>query len=128
MAKRKTLPAPPEEFAAGWLGKLDSRYGLTQEMRQRYAALTDDLGGADTLSYAARSLCERALWLEYWLSMQERELVGGADGAFDVGKWTQAVNSLQGLYSKLGLRRVPRDVPTLRSIIARHGANGSAQP
>jgi len=85
-------------------------------MRDRYRTFTDDLGGADCLSYAQRSLVERALWLEYWLAQQEQYLATG--GEFDVGKWTQAANSLQGILSKLGLQRIAKDVPDLGKYLA----------
>lgn len=106
----------PDRFSSGWLDALDTRTALARHMRDRYQSLTDDLGGVDALSYAQRSLCERALWLEYWLASQERELAKGEP--FDVGRWTQAANSLQGIFSKLGLQRVARDVPTLQDWIA----------
>lgn len=100
--------APPQKFAPNWLDTLDGRTGIAQEMRTRYQNMTDDLGGNDRLSYAQRSLATRALWLEYWMQEQERALATG--GEFDVGKWTQAANSLQGILSKLGLERQARDV------------------
>jgi hypothetical protein len=84
-------------------------------MRERFNAFTADLGGVEHLSYAQRSLVERALWLEYWLAQQEQALATGAD--FDVGKWTQAANSLQGILSKLGLERQAKDVPNLQDYI-----------
>ena len=95
------------KFANGWLDGLDGRLGLARELRQRFETLTNDLGGSDSLSYAQRSLCERALWLEYWLATQEKNLAAG--GEFDVGKWSQACNSLQGIFAKLGLKRAPKD-------------------
>jgi len=111
---------PPQQFANGWLAELDGRTAIAGAMRGRYTEFTDDLGGADNLSYAQRSLVERALWLEYWLSTQERELASG--GEFDVGKWTQAANSLQGILAKLGLHRAARDVPNLASFMAKRKA------
>ena len=95
---------------------MDGRLSLARDMRERFATVCNDLGGADRLSYMQRSLVERALWLEYWLSQQERELASGA--GFDVGKWVQAANSLQGIYSKLGLQRQARDVPDLQTYLA----------
>jgi hypothetical protein len=71
------------QFHNGWLDALDFRTAMTKEMRDRFVALTNDLGGADRLSYAQRSLCERALWLEYWLASQERSLAAGSE--FDAG-------------------------------------------
>lgn len=103
--------SPPDRFQQGWLDRLDGRFAMAQELRQRYDALTSDLGGADRLSYAQRSLCERVLWLEFWLASQERELARG--GEFHIGSWVQAVNSLQGIFTKLGLKRQAKDVPSL---------------
>ncbi len=110
----------PDRYSSGWLGALDSRTALAREMRDRYQTMTDDLGGADRLSYAQRSLAERALWLEYWLASQERELANGND--FAVGQWTQACNALQGIYSKLGLQRQAREVPSLSEYLAKKEA------
>ena len=111
------LPTPPRKFTQGWLADLDGRTDTAKQMRERFASFTQDLGGAERLSYAQRSLVERALWLEFWLASQERELAEGKE--FDVGKWVQAANSLQGIMSKLGLERVAREVPSLREYIQR---------
>ena len=111
----KTQPVG-SQFTNGWLDGLDGRLGVARELRQRFQALTGDLGGSASLSYAERSLCERALWLEYWLAKQETELANG--GEFDVGKWVQAANSLQGIFAKLGLKRVAKDVPSLHEWVA----------
>lgn len=105
------LQAPPDKFSSGWLDELDGRTGIAQTMRDRFKTFTDDLGGANRLSYAQRSLVERALWLEYWLATQEQTLAKGDE--FDVGKWVQAANSLQGILTKLGLQRVAKDVPDI---------------
>ena len=110
-----THKTPPKKFNTGWLSELDGRTAIAQVMRERYAAFTNDLGGVDRLSYAQRSLVERALHLEYWLAQQERALIEGAD--FDVGKWTQAANALQGILTKLGLDRQAKDVPNLHDYL-----------
>ena len=102
-----SLKTPPKKFNTGWRAELDKRTALAQVMRERYLEFTDDLGGADSLTYAKRSLVERVLWLEYWLAQQERALAQGQE--FDVGRWTQAVNALQGILSKLGLERQDKD-------------------
>lgn len=114
------LQTPPESFEQGWINKLDGRTEIAQSMRAKYVAFTDDLGGAGKLSYPQRSLVERALWLEYWLASQERILAEG--GSFDVGKWTQACNSLQGILAKLGLQRVAKDVPDLAEYLSKREA------
>ena len=115
-------PPVPDRFTTGWLDGLDGRLGIAKELRLRFEALTGDLGGSDCLSYAQRSLCERAMWLEYWLSRQESELANG--GEFDVGKWVQAVNSLQGIFAKLGLKRRQKDVPDLADWLRQREATG----
>jgi hypothetical protein len=119
----KATQTIPEDFHHGWLDSLDYRTAMAREMRERYVALTNDLGGVDRLSYAQRSLCERALWLEFWLASQERALAAGAE--FDAGKWTQACNALQGIFSKLGLRRQTRDVPSLPEYLAAKGGRAA---
>jgi hypothetical protein len=110
-----TTKTPPKNFNTGWLSELDGRTAIAQELRARYAAFTNDLGGVERLSYAQRSLVSRALHLEYWLAQQEKALIEGAD--FDVGKWVQAANGLQGILSKLGLERQARDVPNLSAFL-----------
>ena len=97
----------PAKYSNGFLDNLDGRLGIARELRQRFEALTNDLGGSANLSYAQRSLCERALFLEFWLARQEAALANG--GKFEVGPWVQACNSLQGIFAKLGLKRAPKD-------------------
>jgi len=101
----------PERCTPGWLDQLDGRYAIARELRERFAEVCEDLGGSDTLSYAQRSLVERALWLEYWLSQQEQALAKGQD--FDVSRWIQAANSLQGIFTRLGLERKAKNAPSL---------------
>lgn len=112
---------PPQKYTQGWLADLDGRYGLARELRQRFATVCDDLGGEPELSYFQKSLVERALWLEYFLTRQERKLLQ-ADEEFEASRWIQACNSLQGIYSRLGLHRKAKDVPTLQSYLAEKAA------
>jgi hypothetical protein len=95
------------KYQEGWLSELDSRTTIAKEVRERYQALTD----------------ERSIWLEYWLSSQERELAEGKQ--FDVGKWVQAANGLQGIYAKLGLSRVSKDATSLATFLKNRCANDS---
>lgn len=118
------LQTPPDRFTSGWLQSLDGRTGLAVDMRMRWQSLTTDLGGEDRLSYAQRSLCERCLWLEFWLRAQEQALADGKE--FDAGRWTQGCNALQGIYSKLGLERKARDVPDLSTWLASKGKESAA--
>jgi hypothetical protein len=111
--RRANIPA---QFDQGFLDQLDSRTNLAKNLRGKYTEICSDLGGKDSLSYMQRSLIERALWFEFWIASQERALADG--GELDVGRWTQAVNSLQGIYSRLGLQRQAKPAPDLRSYIA----------
>jgi len=63
------------------------------------------------------------LWLEYWLAGQERKLA--ADDDFDVGRWVQAANSLQGIYTRLGLQRQAREAPSLGEYLRRREQEAS---
>jgi hypothetical protein len=110
----------PRKYKAGWLEQLDGRMALAQDMRQRFQEFARDLGGVDELSYSQKSLIERALWLEYWLSTQERTLANGEP--FDVSRWIQAANSLQGLMHKLGLERREPSAITLQDYIKARSA------
>ncbi|TQE98193.1 MAG: hypothetical protein FKY71_15120 [Spiribacter salinus] len=106
--------AVPDRFEAGWLAKMDTRMALVRELRARLDALANDLGG--DLSYQERSLAERAIFVEYILAKQERDLIEGAE--FDQGAWVQSVNALSGLFNRLGLQRRQTDVPDLASYLA----------
>ena len=112
--------AMQSRFQSGWLDRLDSRHNLTRELRERYAEVCTDLGGADSLSYMQRGMVERLLWLEYWLSQQEQALAKGQD--FDVSRWIQAANSYQGLSKTLGLERKAKEAPTLGEYLAKREA------
>jgi hypothetical protein len=111
------LNTPPAKYAPDWLQQLDQRTGVAQVMRQRYQAFTSDLGGEDNLSYAKQCLVNRALWLEYWIAQQELGMATGQD--VDMGRYTQAVNSLQGLLVKIGLDRVAKDAGTLAEYLSK---------
>lgn len=117
-SKRQTVP---QEFTPGFLQQLDARTAVAQTLQLRFNALTDDLGGVQSLSYQQRSLVERVLWLEYWIQTTETDLANGGD--FDVGKWVQACNAIQGIYSKLGLNRTAKDVNLGSFLQQRQGAS-----
>ena len=78
------------------------------------------------MSYVQRSLIERALWLEFWIAAQERTLAAG--GEVDVGRLTQAGNSLLGLFRTIGLERKSRDVTSLSDYIASKAAPTMPEP
>lgn len=57
--------------------ELDGRTSIAKDVRARFDALVNDLGGLDSLNYGHRILAERAVWLEYLLATQERDRVAG---------------------------------------------------
>ena len=116
MGRPRKMAVIPEKHAPGWLASLDGRTSVAQDMAGRFDEICRDLGGADRLSYMQRSLIERALWVEYWLASQERELAEGRE--VDTGRYVQAANGLQGIFNRLGLERRARDVtPDLAAYI-----------
>lgn len=113
------IQTPPKRYSPNWLDDLDGRTAIAQTMQSRWQSLTDDLGGAAQLSYAQRSLATRALWLEMHLETLEQSLAAGGD--MDVGQWVQANNSLLGIFNRLGLKRVAKDV-NLAEFLTKRGA------
>ena len=107
----------PNSYTNDWLKNLDGRTALAVEMRQRQQALTDDLGGADRLSYQQRALVDRALFLELHLQQEEIKLATGQE--FDAGRWVQSCNALTGIFKTLGLHRVAKQAQDLNSYIRR---------
>ena len=106
----------PDKQSPGWLASLDGRTIVAQDMAGRFDEVCRDMGGADRLSYMQRSLIERALWIEFWLAQQERQLALGRD--IDTGHYVQAANGLQGIFNRLGMDRRGRDVtPSLQDYI-----------
>ncbi|SLN09974.1 hypothetical protein ROJ8625_00134 [Roseivivax jejudonensis] len=120
-------PSVPEKFRPGYIGEMDRRTKLGAIMQARWQEVTEDLGGPDRLSYAQRSLIERALWLEYWLQAQEASLGEGRIQDFDPGQWVQAANSLQGIFSRLGLERRSRDVKDITDYLDSKARRGRSQ-
>lgn len=114
---RDTVPA---EFRPKFLDTLDGRTQTAKVLRQRLADLVSDLGGESRLSYAKRSLCRRAIWLEAWIETQEASAAEGEDVA--IGQQVQAVNALIGILKTLGLDREAAEVPTLTEYLAAKAA------
>lgn len=98
----------PARYQDDWIQSLDGRTALAKSVLARYQALTDDLGGLAHLSYQRRSLAKRALWIECLIEQSEAALARGEE--VDLGRLTQAVNSLVGLLRALGLDRVKREI------------------
>jgi len=113
--KRKLKPALPAKFQQGFIAELDCRTLMARTLRQRFAAIADDLGGEDQLSNLIASLLERCIFLEAMLTKIESDLTLAKDGqdskavAETLARWVQLVNSFQGIAAKLGLDRTSRN-------------------
>ncbi|TKB74288.1 MAG: hypothetical protein E8D46_10155 [Nitrospira sp.] len=76
---------------------------MARELRDRLHALTADLGGWSSLSYQEQSLCKRLVHLERLVELKELKLAQG--GRLDENLYFNAINSLSGLLTKIGLKR-----------------------
>ncbi len=116
--KHRKQTALPERYSKGVLHKLDGRTELARELHAAYTELTDDLGGADTLSHVKRILAEKFCWLSAILRGIELQIADGnkKESAELLSRWIQALNSLTGLARTLGLERRARKLD-LRSYV-----------
>ena len=111
----RILATIPDKYSPDFADRLDKRTSLARTILGRIEAIETDMGGADALSHARRSLIRRVVWLEAVVEHSEQKLAAG-DG-IDLGGHTQAINSLLGLYRLLGLERRQRPVKRLRDVM-----------
>lgn len=114
-ASSRILATIPDKYTPDFAERLDRRTTIAKAIQGRIEAIETDLGGADTLSHARRSLVRRATWLEAIIEHTEQRLAAGE--GVDLGGHTQAINTLIGLYRLLGLERRQRPVRSLREIM-----------
>lgn len=95
------MAKPVKRSSSEWIDRLDGRTGIAQTMRDRYDAMTEELGGVDRLSYSRRSLVVRYLWVEYW--MEGRETMLAERGWTDMSEWIEAMNAMHGILDRLGI-------------------------
>jgi len=108
----------PKKYVPGFLTEMDRRSLVFKQLKSAYNEVLSDCGGKDNLSHAKRALIERFCFLEMTLQTYET-LIASGEAAEDVmGKYTQAVNALQGLAKTIGLNRVPRKAKNLKQYIA----------
>lgn len=111
----KLLATLPDNYRADWLTRLDKRTRVAKAVMARIVELESDAGGAETLSAARRSLIRHAAWLDAIVDSHELRLAAGEP--VDVGGYTQALNSLLGLFRLLGLERKAKPVRSLRDVM-----------
>lgn len=131
MAERsaKIMAMIPDKYSPDFAERLDKRTNIAKAILGRIETIETDMGGADGLSHARRSLVRRVVWLEAIIENTEQQLAAGK--GIDLGGHTQAINSLLGLYRLLGLERRARRVESLRDLMRaepapEHGADVSA--
>ncbi|WOJ95766.1 hypothetical protein R0137_10985 [Congregibacter brevis] len=108
MGRPAKIKEPPQQFRPNWIESLDGRLELTRWLKSRRQEMLADLGGVDNLSYAKRSLVDRALLLQFKLEQLELAMLRGED--VPLGSWGNLLNVYSGLLSKLGLDRQTRDI------------------
>jgi hypothetical protein len=112
---RRLLTVLPDHYRADFVKRLDKRSKVARAVLGRIAQLEQDAGGAESLSTVRRSLIRHAAWLDAVVESHELRLAEGQK--VDMGQYTQALNSLIGLYRLLGLERKARKTQTLREVM-----------
>lgn len=118
------LATIPDKYSPDFPERLDGRTSIAKAILGRIEAIESDMGGADALSHARRSLVRRVVWLEAIIEHTEQKLAAGE--GIDLGGHTQAINTLIGLYRLLGLERRQRPVKRLREVMDGTASPGSA--
>jgi hypothetical protein len=112
------------------LSALDGRSALARAVRDWKAAVAEDLGGDVTLSQAQRTLLEAAAVdvvllgvADAWLRENASSVVNKRKRAFVplVEQRLRVATHLAGLLETLGLKRVPKPVPTLGELMSDGG-------
>ncbi len=111
----KLLTTLPEGWSSNWLNRLDKRTKVARAVLNRITELETDAGGGEVLSAARRSLIRHAAWLDAVVESHELRLAAGEE--IDTGAYTQALNSLLGLYRLVGLERRPKPVRGLHEVM-----------
>lgn len=115
--QRKKKVAIPEKFVPRFWEQQDNRTYIVREIRRRVAELEHDCGAE---SYAQKSLCQRAVFLEMKLETLEIQHAHGTE--IEEGVYTQAVNCLSGIYAKLGIKKQVAKTKGLKAYVAEKGA------
>lgn len=100
-----------ERFGEDFLESMDGRGRTVRTLRQRLGALVSDLGGAPHLSYQEKSLCKRFVHIERLIERKESTLAHG--GNIVESDYLNAINTLSGLCSKIGMKRRAKPTTSL---------------
>jgi len=98
------------------LDSLDRRTAAYRETRKLIDGIESDLGGRDHLSTGERQLVQRAAVLGAVLTDVEARWVDGEP--IDTAGYCAIVNAQRRVLETIGLRRVPRTIPSLDQYLA----------
>ena len=98
----------------------DHRSAWMRRLRDLVANHISDLGGEDQISHSEHLLINRAAMLALQLEMMERRFADtdGVAGSNDLQMYQRAINTLRRTLESLGLKRRPKDVPSIEQYIA----------
>lgn len=99
-------------------GGSDGRSPWARRFRDLIAEHVSDMGGADSLSEAQRSIVRRAATLEVQLEQLEARFSEGPAAGDDLGMYSTLSNTLRRLLADIGLERRVKDIaPDIRSFM-----------
>lgn len=119
----KILATIPDKYSPDFAERLDKRTSIAKAICGRIETIESDMGGAESLSHARRSLIRRTVWLEAIIEHSEQKLAAGE--GIDLGGHIQAINTLIGLCRLIGLERRAKPVESLRDV---YRADAAAEP
>lgn len=109
---RRKQRSLPNRFVPRFFEDVDGRLAFKKRVQKRFESIKEQTG-ADSIQ--KELLCRRAAFLSILIETLESEAM--EDGEFDmrkIGRHTQAINSLQGVLSKLGLKNQSKPGKTLK--------------
>jgi hypothetical protein len=114
-----TRTIPPKRKLSS-LNSLDGRTALARQARDLQRQIAADLGGEDILTTAQKILIQRVALLHVFCTHCEAQWLTGDE--LD-SSYQGAVGALRHVLAHLGLKRVPRPVPSLQEYLAtKYGA------
>lgn len=111
--KAKAPATLPPKWEPKFIESADNRQRVIKLIRQRLERLKEEAG---CNSYQKEMLAEQAIFISVQLETMKVNAIEGK--SLDAGVYTQMVNCLSGLLTKLGLDKQAAQVESLQSILA----------
>lgn len=94
--------------------ELDQRTGAYKLLNNAYLEIISDVGGEQNLSHVKLAIIERFVFLEFVMRRLEYKIARSPKkSAVLLGRWIQAINSLNGLAKMIGMQRRAKKVTSL---------------